>query len=58
MILYFIQFRKIVSYLPIIKEKNEANYPDKYDQLAKLKKLYDEGAITEDEFQKEKINLL
>jgi uncharacterized membrane protein len=58
MILYFIQFRKIVSHLPIIKEKNETNYPDKYDQLAKLKQLYDEGAITEDEFKKEKINLL
>jgi hypothetical protein len=57
-ILYFIQFRKIVSHLPIIKEKNETNYPDKYDQLAKLKQLYDEGAITEDEFKKEKINLL
>ena len=31
---------------------------DKYDQVDKLKKLLDEGAITEEEFEKEKEKLL
>ena len=31
---------------------------DKYDKLAKLKKLLDDGVITKEEFEKEKIKLL
>lgn len=36
----------------IVKEE------DKYDKLAKLKKLLDDGVITKEEFEKEKIKLL
>lgn len=42
------------------KDKNQpaAAGPDKYDQLAKLKKLLDDGVITQDEYDKEKKKLL
>ena len=41
-----------------IEVKNETVVPDKYDQVKKLKELLDSGAITEEEFKKEKEKLL
>ncbi len=38
--------------------KTVVNQDDKYDQLFKLKKLLDEGIITQEEFNAEKIKLL
>ncbi len=32
--------------------------PDKYDQLRKLKQLYDEGVLTDEEFNKQKAAIL
>ena len=32
--------------------------PDKYDQLEKIKKLRDEGALTEEEFEQEKAKIM
>jgi hypothetical protein len=39
--------------LPVISDDN-----DKYDQLKKLKELFDSGTLTEKEFKEEKKNLL
>lgn len=35
-----------------------ATLPDRYDQLAKLKKLYDDGVLTEEEYEIEKEKIL
>lgn len=35
-----------------------AGQPDKFDQLRKLKQLFDEGALTEEEFNRQKAILL
>lgn len=37
---------------------SSAAAPDKYDQLRRLKQLYDEGVLTEEEFNKQKAAIL
>ncbi|GBF19536.1 MULTISPECIES: SHOCT domain-containing protein [Arenibacter] len=42
-------------------EKRDTNQNvsyDKYDKIAKLKKLFDDGALTQDEYEREKAKLL
>lgn len=41
-----------------IKPKNEIESTDKYDRIAKLKTLLDNGAINNDEYEKEKKKIL
>lgn len=42
-----------------IEEKNERNSSvDKYDQLKKLKELFDEGILTQEEYDAEKKKIL
>ena len=38
---------------PVIS-REQTSRPDKYDKLAKIKKLQDNGVLTEEEFEKEK----
>lgn len=42
----------------IVKASGITNNENKYDQLAKIKKLYDDGVLTESEFLAEKTKLL
>nr|WP_052678434.1 SHOCT domain-containing protein [Moritella viscosa] len=42
----------------ITKDKVIRNNENKYDQLSKIKLLYDNGTLTESEFLKEKVKLL
>ena len=42
----------------VVVDNNESSIGDKYDQLKKLKELLDDGAITKEEFEKEKETLL
>jgi hypothetical protein len=41
-----------------IQDKNLHPKPDKYDNLLKLKTLYDKGILTQEEYEKEKNKLL
>ena len=45
---------------PTIRPNTSAapSSPDKYDQLRKLKQLYDEGVLTDEEFNKQKAAIL
>ena len=40
------------------EDKNNASASDKYDKLAKIKKLFDEGVLSEDEYEAEKKKIL
>ena len=40
------------------RNTNQQRNYDKYDKIAKLKKLFDDGALTQDEYEREKEKLL
>jgi uncharacterized membrane protein len=56
-ILFMLQFKKMVKQLPQRIATISAN-TDKFAQLEKLKKLLDDGVLTEDEYKIEKQKLL
>lgn len=67
LVLFLIQFRKIVALLPqkdsastpsLVNLKSVAMQPDKFEQLATIKKLFDDGVLNEEEYNVEKKKLL
>ena len=41
-----------------IKDRKDISLNDKYDKLAKIKKLFDEGILTKEEYESEKKKIL
>jgi hypothetical protein len=58
LLLYLKQFREWVDKLPPKTAKTAQAPANRYEQLDKLKKLLDDGAITQEEFDAEKRKLL
>lgn len=64
LIVFFLPFVGVLLYLLIgrsmkrTKETEDYNLSRKYDHLAKIKKLLDEGVISEAEFESEKEKIL
>lgn len=64
LVVFFLPFIGVILYLLIGKsmklpsDKNAENNNQKYEQLAKIKELLDNGAISQEEFDGEKSKIL